>query len=91
MVILNPGTPLPKRFDKISDVIVYYEGEYVEILTNTWSDGAVIIHSFDGNIRKLVDELEERKVNWLWITDDTLPNPYDELPSYFDEILELVK
>lgn len=99
VVILNPGTTLPEKFDDISDVIVYYEGEYIayyegeysNILTNTWSDGAVIIHSFEGEVGKIIGELEKRKVNWFWITDDTLPNPYDKIPTYFDEILEKIK
>jgi hypothetical protein len=27
---------------------------------------------------------------WIYVTDDVLPNPWDQLPSYFDRLVQLV-
>ncbi len=31
------------------------------------------------------------KVGYVFITDDVLPNPYDRLPSYWDDEVNLVR
>ncbi len=93
-VILNPGTMLKKEFDSISDVVVYYEDDpknLSNLKDNPFDEGAVIVHSFTGKLETLVNDLKAKGVNWIWITDDTPPNPYDTLPSYFDKLLEMSK
>jgi hypothetical protein len=38
-----------------------------------------------------VDLARSRNVGWIYITDDVLPNPWDTLPSYWDQLVEICK
>jgi hypothetical protein len=33
----------------------------------------------------------QRHVGWVYVTDKTLPNPWNQLPSYWNEFTEQVK
>ena len=33
---------------------------------------------------------QQRNVGWVYITDATLPNPYDRLPSYWSQEVSLI-
>jgi hypothetical protein len=42
-------------------------------------------------MRRLVHRADQRKIGYLFITDDVGPNPYDRLPSNWDAEVDAVR
>jgi hypothetical protein len=40
------------------------------------------------NMDKVITLASDRNVGYLYITNDNIPNPWDTLPSYFQEELD---
>ena len=87
----NPGTEAPASFTRTVDCLVIHEDSGPPPLSLLRGYGRVspshlayISHS----VPALDVSFERRSaslVGWLYITDAKMPNPYDRLPSYFDE------
>jgi len=91
-IVLNPGTsPHPSYFD-IADNIVVYEGNSTNLKDecSSYSDKSSII-VYNATKDEMLNIINKYHCRYLYITDDTLPNPYDTLPSYFDEEIDALK
>lgn len=101
-VITNPGTQIPEAFVKAptSDSTAIFED------TNGWMTykpdayvanyprlrfAAVMLNiPTAAQMRSAVDLAAQRNVGYVFVTDDTTPNPYDTLPSYWKEEVNYV-
>ena len=93
IVVLNIGTYPDESYFEIADNIVIYEGEpndFDSSLCNNYPEkSSLIIYNADENT--MTDLMQNSSCSYKYITDDTLPNPYDTLPSYIDREAELSK
>jgi len=91
-IVLNPGTQAPAVYYSISDTVVSFEGAAKDAPDDLCavypSKSAAII--YDAN-ESFMREALNRPCEYFYITDDNDSNPYDTLPSYFDEEIELLK
>ena len=90
--VLNPGTFPNGVYFSIADTVVVYEGNATALDDNVCksysSQSAVIVYGADENqMRNIVN----RPCRYFYVTDDNDTNPYDSLPSYFDEEIKLLK
>jgi hypothetical protein len=91
-IVLNPGTMPDAVYFSIADVIIVYEGEPKNLPKNVCaiypSKSAVVIYNASiSDMRKIL----LKPCKYFYITDDNDSNPFDTLPSYFDEEIELLK
>ena len=92
-VVLNPGTMPNTAYFSIADNIVVYEGD-VKNLPNeackSYADkSSIIVYGADeAEMREIVSS---KHCEFMYITDDNNTNPYDSLPSYFDEEIDVLK
>lgn len=91
-IVLNPGVYPDKKYFDISDNIVVFEDDFnklnSDVCTENPSKSSIIV--YDANKTQMENVLKYKCKNF-YVTDDTLPNPYDTLPSYFDEEIKLLK
>lgn len=98
LTVGNPGTDVPESFVGTVDTIFIYEatGTPDPDSLGGWHDGydrgnfAIIPHSVDSLDTLFVSDALGH-VGWIYITDDVLPNPWDSLPPYFDDLLGAVE
>jgi hypothetical protein len=97
-VIANPGTTTQEAFlsTPTADVLVTFEdfginypGAVPAAWTNNYSPShfANLIHT-EPSATTMVTDLhlaQQRNVGLVFVTDATLPNPYDRLPSYWND------
>ena len=90
--ILNPGTVPDGIYFSIADTVVVYEGNATGIDDKVCgeypSQSAVIVYGADENQMR---DIVKKACRYFYITDDNDTNPYDSLPSYFDEEIMLLK
>jgi hypothetical protein len=97
-VFANPGTNTVQAYltAPTADTLVTFEdtaNAYATYSpaswTNTYSPDhfANIVHTEATTAGMLADLqlAQERNAGYVYVTDDTLPNPYDSLPSYWDQ------
>ena len=98
----NPGTSIPVEYldQDTADLFIVREGTPNDLLTNAFPDyvtdstystlafGAMV-HSATGNstLAEMLRETKLRGLDYVFVTDDTGENPYDESPSYFETLL----
>lgn len=99
-MVLNPGTNAPSSYNAFSGGIVTYENplggdqsapflSYGNNLIYSNTKSAAIIYSTGGagNMRACVDRAVSQGYDYIYVTDDYNPNPFDNIPSYWtDEI-----
>lgn len=98
----NPGTSIPIEYldQTTADLFIVREGTPADLLNNpmpgyvTSSDyshldfGAIIHGAADTTtLAEMLKEVKLRALDYVFITDDVLPNPFDVAPSYFDTFL----
>ncbi|EDM22962.1 spherulation-specific family 4 protein [Caminibacter mediatlanticus] len=92
-VVLNPGTQISSNYFNIADLIVVFENRNIyfnsEICKDNPNKSAVIVYG--ANYDEMKDIINNSECKYFYITDDNLPNPYDTLPSYFDEEINELK
>ena len=94
-ITLNPGTPSDEIYYSIADTIVVFESPIRELNTSKdycqsfSSKSALIVYG--ANKTQMQDTLHQNSCSYFYITDDSLPNPYDTLPSFLDEEIKLLK
>jgi hypothetical protein len=97
--VLNPGVYPDEGYTKYSDVILTFEGTYQSYQTlpiPSWSNNydknkfMHLIYNTAGttNMDKVITLASNRNVGYLYVTNDNIPNPWDTLPSYFQEELD---
>lgn len=95
-VVTNPGTIPDERFvaGNIADMVVIFEGSYDQY--KLWSAPAWVANYPPQKFGHLVYQTSRANVDaarsansegYVYITDDTLPNPWDTLPPYFSCML----
>ena len=93
-VILNHGTYAPEAYMLLADVNVIHENNYQSWLDykpdsyiDDYSDDhfAALLHSTssESDMIDAIDLAKLRGIGHIFITDDMLSNPYDNLPTYW--------
>ena len=102
-VVLNPGTvPNASYFDaNVSDIVVAFEGDAPTWLgTPPFPQGvpahktSVMIYGASGvqEMQHAIDLAVARGVTYVYVTHDALqPNPWDELPTFWQEEVDYVQ
>jgi len=94
-IVLNPGTNVPEGYFEISDVVITYEdsAENIEnyVPPPLYIKNACVIYGVSDNLWKEVFNEFKTKCAYLFITNGTLPNPYSELPDYFEEEMKNIE
>jgi hypothetical protein len=100
-IILNPGTFPPEEYMSIGGIVVVFEGtmaDYQNVQIPSWfskypaSRYANLIYgvSSGSDMDRVIALGRTRGMGFLYATDDTLPNPWDTLPSYWSsEVTQL--
>ena len=99
-VVLNPGIYPDEEYAHLADITVTFEGSYADYRTQeqaTWADDLPperFWHLVYGTPAQDLEEAlaltRDRRAGYAYITDDTLPNPWDRLPPYWrSEIREI--
>ena len=97
----NPGTATPAEYLSVADTLVTFErgtGSYAGAATEPWMSAVAPerqahLHynvSSEAAMRSLVLEAGARRAGYIYITNDTAPNPWDQLPSYWSAELSAV-
>jgi hypothetical protein len=91
-IVLNPGSMPNAAYFSIADNIVVYEGNVSELNASctSYADKSSII-VYNATKEQMLDIINRYHCRYLYVTDDNLPNPYDTLPSYFDEEIDALK
>lgn len=90
-VVLNPGAATPECYLAAADVIVNFEGDYDAYLNwqpMGWESKYaadcfwhLVIGVSAANLPNALTLSKQRNAGWIYITDDTPPNPWDTLPQ----------
>ena len=91
-VVANPGTAPMSQYIPLFDVTMVYEtgGEADPASLAMWACQPHSVGAFAYGIPTLDPAYVtsvRTDVNWIYLTNDTLPNPYDTLPPYFSDLL----
>jgi Spherulation-specific family 4 len=90
----NPGTSTPASYLTVADTIVTFErgtGSYAGASSEPWMTTAAPnrqahLHygvSSEAAMRDLLQQAVARNAGYVYISNDVLPNPWDQLPSYW--------
>src|SRR4029077_15679404 len=92
-VMLNPGTNVPEGYAQIGDIINIFEGTpsaYSSYIPPSWTANyarSKVAHLIYGasasSMTTVLAQSVSRGAGYIYITNDTLPNPWDTLPSYW--------
>lgn len=93
LIIINPGTPVTEGYMKVADIVVTFESNY-DAYVKRAADSAwvsrypakrfwhLIYAAPDENaMQNAVRLTKKRNAGWVYVTPDTLPNPWDTLPD----------
>ncbi len=95
-VVFNHGTNTPEIYFNWADVNIIYEDSFSNwtrytpdsYINNYYSDGfGALVYSAEEatDMEVALDLILDRNIGYAFITDDSLPNPWDKLPSYWNE------
>lgn len=102
LVVTNPGTKTPEvylSFPATDTSVIFEDGEgwttYVPdayVARYPARCFATLLHDIATaeSMRTNVDLAVRRNVGWIYVTDDTLDDPWDTLPSYWAELVDYV-
>ena len=93
-VMLNPGVNVPSGYAPIGDIINMFEGTpsaYNSYIPPSWTANypkSKVAHLIYGassasSMTSALALSASRGAGYVYITNDTLPNPWDTLPSYW--------
>jgi hypothetical protein len=100
--VLNPGSTMPQCFEDSADTLMTYENSYETYTTsyipNNWvaKDSRKLWHIIynvpEAEVARVAALAKERGAGLVEITNDVLPNPYDNLPneSYMKTFMDSV-
>jgi hypothetical protein len=96
-VVLNPGTKTGECYMTSSDIIVTFEDEYDKYIgwqPDGWETRYgpdrfwhLVINTPSSSLPQAISLSKSRNVGWIYVTDDNGGNPWDSLPSYWDQLL----
>jgi len=69
-----------------------YDGEFVAPpgqTTRAHKKHAILAHTCNAsvNVDELVERARQEGFGWVFFTDDQLPNPWDTLPVFWDDLV----
>jgi hypothetical protein len=96
LVVTNPGTVCDEKYliRPASDVACLYEGhEHWDRFTPpAWTKdlkpdriAALAYQVSAADMPKVLRQAHDRHLGWIYVTDDKRNNPWDQLPSYWEE------
>lgn len=99
MVLGNPGTPTDLAYlsSPAADILISFEGyaaDYAQLPAGYFDPAlagrlASIVHGATAaQMDSFVAEAATLGLAMIYVTDDTMPNPYDVLPSYWQQEVE---
>jgi len=103
LVINNPGTPCAEEYISrpACDVVCLFENAkgFDTFRPPTWTTrfqaSRFGIQSYgvstESEMKRQVQEAERKRFGYVFVTDATLPNPYDRLPVYWDAEVDVVQ
>jgi len=98
ILVTNPGLPFSKDYIPLFDIIIGWESDVFPTLAQAqedYVDGAseypylkrgFLLHSQSSLDITLYNERVLPYYGWQYITSDTMPNPWDTLSTYLEEI-----
>jgi hypothetical protein len=99
MVVLNPGIDTSECYISAGDIIVNFEdvySNYVNWTPTSWVSKypanrfwQIVYNTSQANMSNAIMLSKGRNAGWIYVTDDGGDNPYDTLPSYWDNELSL--
>jgi len=101
LVVTNPGTICDEQYLKkpVSDVACLYEGheKWERFTPPAWTKelkaeriAALAYQVAAADMPKVLQQSQERRVGWIYVTDDKGANPWDQLPSYWEDEIKLL-
>lgn len=93
LVVLNPGAQTQECFMNVCDIIVNFEQTFVFYQNNYSQPEWVrkyssnrfwhLIHTTpnENDMKQAIHLSKQRNAGWVYITNDVMPNPWDNLPS----------
>lgn len=89
-IIGNPGTSSSADYAKLVDVLITHENDYAQnqspaAIVNPNKEGRLFYNVNAGEFAALLNKAVTDRVSYLYITDDNGSNPWDTLPSYWNQ------
>ncbi len=99
-IVANPGQPfIDEGYMKTADCLLLFEGnadefaKYKPEAPSPWikrypaSRFGVVVHTVatPAAMRRAIEQADQARAGWVFVTDRVMPNPYDGLPVYWDE------
>ncbi len=93
LVVMNPGTTVTRGYMLVADIVVTFEHDYDAYVKRDADPDWVRLYPASRfwhliyavpdvkSMRNAVRLGKKRNVGWLYVTPDTLPNPWDTLPD----------
>ena len=93
LIVLNPGESTCRCYMSVADIVVTFEGSYLEYLTSytapDWVskyDSKRFWHLVNGaqtslQLERSIRLSRRRGAGWVYVTPDELPNPWGRLPA----------
>jgi Spherulation-specific family 4 len=93
LIVLNPGESTCMCYMSVADIVVTFEGSYIEYLTSytasDWVnkyDSKRFWHLVNGvqsgaQLERSIRLSRRRGAGWVYVTPDGLPNPWGRLPA----------
>jgi len=96
LVMLNPGTNIPQAYEPYGDIFLNAENTYAAYQAGWspiagWEDNPAYQNRFwhtihtvsSANYAAAMTLARSNNAGWVFLTDDTMPNPYHVTPSYW--------
>ncbi len=98
LVIGNPGVATIESYMEANDVTCVFETDgptgfpawTPPVWTANYPASKFYVLPYNANatdMAKFVARAAANRAGWIYVTDDTLPNPWDTLPSYFESLV----
>ncbi|NPA03261.1 MAG: hypothetical protein GXO61_00190 [Epsilonproteobacteria bacterium] len=86
LLALNPGVEVDKSFYSLADIVVSYEADKIPNFCPNKEKSALLLHTQKRLHHSLLDRFVEC-YDYLYITEQSLANPWERLSSYLDILL----
>jgi len=96
ILMANPGIPCPEQYLDLFNILLTREGGPNAVINApTWAmNYSPTRQSYlyygvrtESAMRTKVREARSRNVGYIYVTDDVLPNPWDKLPGYIEQLV----
>lgn len=102
LVVGNPGTQTLEPYTSGADLLCnfeYYGEGYFSFTPSPWVRAhaptrfAHLLHTLStvDSMRAAVARARTLNAAWVWVTHDTMPNPYGHTPAYWSELVAAVE